>query len=154
MLAGAPLVSSLTLLLLFCVAQPLAAQSQPAAPSAAEATLKHPTDFRSRVEIRNEYQDLEGDGYLNLVTSGSLVIQAHCRSRSCSALGPRSSALFISGYPAVPPMARNRTFLEIGHLDLAQVVGRNFVALRIHVDVEDPRRIQPEDLLLHVGGER
>lgn len=52
---------------LLCPAQPLAVQAQPAAPSAAEAALKKPTDFRSRAEVRNEYQDLEGDGYRNLV---------------------------------------------------------------------------------------
>jgi hypothetical protein len=52
---------------MLCVAPPLAAQTQPAAPSATEAALKRPTDFRSRVEIRNEYQDLEGDGYRNIV---------------------------------------------------------------------------------------
>jgi len=44
------------------------ARSQPATPSAAEATLKRPTDFRSRAEIRNEYQDLERGGYRDIVT--------------------------------------------------------------------------------------
>jgi len=53
--------------LLLGIALPTGAQTQPTAPSAAEATLKRPTDFRSRVELRNEYQDLEGDGYRNLV---------------------------------------------------------------------------------------
>lgn len=50
-----------------CLALASEAHSQPAAPSAAEATLKRPTDFRSRAEIRNEYQDLENGGYRNLV---------------------------------------------------------------------------------------
>lgn len=54
-------------LLILSVAQLGAAQAQPAASSAAEATLKKPTDFRSRAEVRNEYQDIEGDGYRNLV---------------------------------------------------------------------------------------
>ena len=35
--------------------------------SAADAALRKPTDFRSRVELRNEYQDLPGGGYRNLV---------------------------------------------------------------------------------------
>ncbi len=56
----------ITCLLVLCVGQPLHAQSQPAAPSAAEALLKKPTDFRTRAEIRNEYQKLEGDGYRNI----------------------------------------------------------------------------------------
>ena len=67
MLARSELAVRFTWLLMLCVAQPLAAQTQPAAPSATEAALKRPTDFRSRVEIRNEYQDLEGDGYRNIV---------------------------------------------------------------------------------------
>jgi hypothetical protein len=54
-------------LFLLCLPLPLLAQTQPAAPSAAETLLKKPSDFRSRAEIRNEYQDLEGDGYRNLV---------------------------------------------------------------------------------------
>jgi len=54
-------------LLMLCMPLSLLAQTQPAAPSAAETLLKKPSDFRSRAEIRNEYQDLEGDGYRNLV---------------------------------------------------------------------------------------
>jgi len=60
-------ISQPCFLLMLCLALPVLAQTQPAAPSAAETQLKKPTDFRSRVEIRNEYQDLEGDGYRNLV---------------------------------------------------------------------------------------
>ena len=56
------------LLLMLCLPLPLLAQTQPTtAPSAAEATLKKPTDFRSRAELRTEYQDLEGDGYRNMI---------------------------------------------------------------------------------------
>ncbi|HEV8262511.1 MAG TPA: hypothetical protein VGQ19_17375 [Burkholderiales bacterium] len=55
------------LLLMLCLPLPLLAQTQPAAPTAAEATLNKPTDFRSRVEIRNEYQDLKDGGYRNLI---------------------------------------------------------------------------------------
>jgi len=65
--ASSELALRFTCLLMLSMAQPLGAQTQPAAPSAAEATLKRPTDFRSRVEVRNEYQDLEGDGYRNLI---------------------------------------------------------------------------------------
>lgn len=54
-------------LLMLCLPLPLLAQTQPGAPSAAETALKKPTDFRSRVEVRNEYQDLEGNGYRNIV---------------------------------------------------------------------------------------
>ena len=54
------------LLLMLCLPPPLSAQT---GQSAAEATLKRPTDFRSRIEIRNEYQDLKGDGYRNIVVS-------------------------------------------------------------------------------------
>lgn len=60
-------ISQPCFLFLLCLPLPLLAQTQPAAPSATEAALKKPTDFRSRAEIRNEYQDLEGDGYRNLV---------------------------------------------------------------------------------------
>jgi hypothetical protein len=67
MLARSKLALRFTCLLMLCVAQPLAAQTQPAAPSATEAAQKKPTDFRSRIEIRNEYQNLEGDGYRNIV---------------------------------------------------------------------------------------
>ena len=54
-------------LVTLCLPLPLPAQTQPAASSAAETLLKKPTDFRSRAEIRNEYQDLEGDSYRNLI---------------------------------------------------------------------------------------
>jgi hypothetical protein len=67
MQATPELALRVTLALLLCLAQPLAAQSQTAAPSAAEATLKKPTDFRSRIELRNEYQALQGDAYWNVV---------------------------------------------------------------------------------------
>lgn len=43
------------------------AQTQPAPTSAAEATIKRPTDFRSRAELRHEYQNLPEDGYRNLL---------------------------------------------------------------------------------------
>lgn len=59
-------ISQSCFVLMVCLPLPLFAQSQPAAPSATEAALKKPTDFRTRAEIRNEYQDLEGDGYRNL----------------------------------------------------------------------------------------
>ena len=51
-------------LLMLCLPPPLSAQT---GQSAADALLKKPTDFRSRIEIRNEYQDLQGDGYRNAV---------------------------------------------------------------------------------------
>jgi len=54
-------------LLMLCLPLPLPAQPEQAAPTAAEALLRRPTDFRSRAELRNEYQDLEGDGYRNLI---------------------------------------------------------------------------------------
>jgi hypothetical protein len=59
--------NQIAVLIVLCMPLPLLAQTQPAAPTAAESTLKKPTDFRSRVEIRNEYQDLEGDSYRNLI---------------------------------------------------------------------------------------
>ena len=68
MQAKSELALCCTCLLILFLAQPLAGQAQPAAPSAAEASLKKPTDFRSRAEVRNEYQSLEGDGYRNSVT--------------------------------------------------------------------------------------
>jgi hypothetical protein len=56
------------LLLAACLALAFEARAQQAAaPSAAEAVLKRPTDFRSRAEIRNEYQDLGDGGYRNLL---------------------------------------------------------------------------------------
>ena len=48
------------------LAMPLGAQSQTIAPTATEAVLKRPTDFRTRIEARNEYQNLAGDGYRNI----------------------------------------------------------------------------------------
>ncbi len=54
-------------LLMLCLPLPLLAQTQPGAPSAAETLLRRPTDFRTRAEVRNEYQNLEGDGYRNIV---------------------------------------------------------------------------------------
>src|SRR5258707_904437 len=54
-------------LLTLCLPLPLLAQPEQTAPTAAEATLRNPTDFRSRAEIRNEYQDLKDDGYRNLI---------------------------------------------------------------------------------------
>lgn len=54
-------------LFMLCLSLPLHAQTQSDAPSAAEAAMKKPTDFRSRAEVRNEYQDLKGDGYRNIV---------------------------------------------------------------------------------------
>jgi hypothetical protein len=49
----------ITLYALLCSALPVAAQTQETS-SAAEATLKRPTDFRSRIEFRHEYQDWAG----------------------------------------------------------------------------------------------
>ena len=63
----APRIGQSMLLLMLCLAPPALAQSQAGAPSAAETQLKKPTDFRTRAEVRNEYQDLEGGGYRNLV---------------------------------------------------------------------------------------
>ncbi|MGQ0577901.1 MAG: hypothetical protein ACT4PQ_03205 [Betaproteobacteria bacterium] len=54
-------------LLMFCLPLPVLAQTQPGAPSAAETLLRRHTDFRTRAEIRNEYQDLEGDADRNIV---------------------------------------------------------------------------------------
>jgi len=45
-------------------------------------------------------------------------------------------------------VAGSDTFVEIGHLDPAQVVLRDLVARGVDVDTEDPRGIEPEDLLL------
>ncbi len=55
------------LLLMLCLPLPLLAQTQPGAPSAAETLLRKPTDFRTRAEVRNEYQNLEADGYRNII---------------------------------------------------------------------------------------
>lgn len=67
MQARIPRSVGITLLSALCLVLAHEAKAQPAAPSAAEATLKRPTDFRSRAEIRNEYQDLERGGYRNLI---------------------------------------------------------------------------------------
>ncbi|HWQ38520.1 MAG TPA: hypothetical protein VNM24_07890 [Burkholderiales bacterium] len=42
-------------------------QAQPPASTAAEATIRRPTDFRSRAELRHEYQDLQNGGHRNLL---------------------------------------------------------------------------------------
>ncbi len=54
-------------LLVLCLPLPALAQTQPGTPSAAETQLRKPTDFRTRAEVRNEYQDLEGDAYRNII---------------------------------------------------------------------------------------
>jgi hypothetical protein len=64
---GGSLAGYLGLVALLYFPLPLLAQTQSAAPSAAEQALKKPTDFRSRVELRNEYQELSGNGYRNLI---------------------------------------------------------------------------------------
>ncbi len=51
---------------MLCLPLPSLAQTQPGGQSAAETLLKKPTDFRTRAEVRNEYQQLEGNGYRNL----------------------------------------------------------------------------------------
>ncbi len=43
------------------------AQNQPAAPTAAESLIRKPTDFRTRAELRYEYQDLQDGGHRSLV---------------------------------------------------------------------------------------
>ena len=65
--SGGGLAGRFGFLALLNLPLPVLAQTEPAAPSAAEAALKKPTDFRSRVELRNEYQDLGGNGYRNLL---------------------------------------------------------------------------------------
>src|SRR5258708_10405468 len=56
--------------------------------------------------------------------------------------------------PAVPVVARVGALLEITHLDPAQIVGGNLVAPGVHIDAENPRAVQAEDLLLHRTGQR
>lgn len=65
--AGGYAATCFFLSLALCPSLPLHAQTQPAAPTAAEALIRKPTDFRSRFELRGEHQDLEGDGYRNLI---------------------------------------------------------------------------------------
>src|SRR5919108_5514102 len=59
-----------------------------------------------------------------------------------------------SGDPAIPAMARDHPFLEIRHLDPAEVVLRQRVTRGIDVNAEDPRGVQPENLRLHRARER
>ncbi|MEO8164634.1 MAG: hypothetical protein ABI619_04490 [Betaproteobacteria bacterium] len=66
MQATTPLDLRVFCLMMLAFSLPAAGQSQPPVPSGAEASLSRPTDFRSRVEIRNEYQNLRADGYRNL----------------------------------------------------------------------------------------
>src|SRR5437899_7051761 len=54
----------------------------------------------------------------------------------------------LSRDPAVPAVARHRAVVEVRHLHASQVVLRNLVALRGHVDAEDAGGVQAEDLLL------
>src|SRR5262245_17542368 len=67
---------------------------------------------------------------------------------------PPAAAVRSGRDPAVPAVTRGYAFLEIGHLDAAQVVIGNPVTRGVHVDAEDARRAQPEDLLLHRARER
>src|SRR2546425_5372115 len=57
-------------------------------------------------------------------------------------------------YPGVPAVAWGSSFVEIRHLDPAQIILRELVARGVHVDTEDPCGIQAEDLLLHGARER
>lgn len=57
----------LLFLLAPCLPLALLAQTQPPAPSAVEATIKRPTDFRTRAELRYEYQDLQDGGTRSLI---------------------------------------------------------------------------------------
>src|SRR5438105_3166512 len=56
--------------------------------------------------------------------------------------------------PPVPAVAGGGAVLEVRHLDPAQVVRGEIVPLGVHVDGEDPRGVQSEDLLLHRARER
>jgi hypothetical protein len=67
LLAARSAVVRLLFLLVPCLPLSLPAQTQQAAPTAAEATIKRPTDFRTRAELRYEYQDLQSGGYRSLV---------------------------------------------------------------------------------------
>jgi hypothetical protein len=51
-------------------------------------------------------------------------------------------------------VARSRPFFEIRHLDSAQVILGQLVARGVHVDTEDPCRVESEDLLLHRARQR
>src|SRR5439155_18800503 len=53
------------------------------------------------------------------------------------------------GDPSIPAVARGGPVLEIRHLHPAEIVLGDLVAFGVHVDAEDPRGVQPEDLLLH-----
>lgn len=67
LLAACYAVTCLLFLLALCLPLPLFAQAEPAAPTAAEATIKRPTDFRTRTELRYEYQDLQDGGHRSLL---------------------------------------------------------------------------------------
>src|SRR5207237_10808326 len=56
--------------------------------------------------------------------------------------------------PSIDPVARLYAFFTISHLDLAQIILRQLVALRAHINPEHLRRVQPENLFLHLAGER
>jgi hypothetical protein len=57
-------VACLGFLLVLCSPTPLSAQT---GESKGEQALQQPTDFRTYVQIRDEYQGLKGDGYLNII---------------------------------------------------------------------------------------
>src|SRR5437763_15590465 len=56
--------------------------------------------------------------------------------------------------PPIESMAGGRTLLEITHLDPVQIILWQLVPFRSHLDPEDPRGIQPEDLGLDLAGGR
>src|SRR5439155_26811646 len=60
----------------------------------------------------------------------------------------------LSRHPTVPAMARLRPLLQIRHLDPAQVILRDLVALCLDVDAEEAGGVQTEDLFLQRAGQR
>src|SRR5437867_13304948 len=60
----------------------------------------------------------------------------------------------LSRHPTVPAMARLRPLLQIRHLDPAQVILRDLVALCLDVDAEEAGGVQAEDLFLQRAGQR
>src|SRR5437667_10328975 len=66
-----------------------------------------------------------------------------------SPCGSKEAAVPSARDPAVPAVARGHSFIDIRHLYAAQIVLRDLVAGGVHVDAEEARGVQSEDLLLH-----
>jgi hypothetical protein len=62
-----------------------------------------------------------------------------------------TSHLVLAAHPTVEPVAGLGTFVEVGHLDLAEVVGRKVIPFGVRVNAEELGGVEAEDLLFDLS---